>query len=506
MQKIISFIQNIGGKKRYFLAFLIGCLITLALPPVYFIPAAIAGFTCHLWQLNSCQNKKQAFWLGWWFGWGFFTSGLYWIAVALTVDIKQFWWMVPFAVFGIPAVLAFYTGAVSLITFAIPKKGWQRVGVFAVLWTIAEILRGYLFTGFPWNLVGYMWTVSDNMLQVASITGIWGLCFFTVLAFAMPSIITSKKDLIPVTAAFSILLVIYLGGVYRLSGELAAHTDKMVRIVQGNIRQDQKWDVDLRADIVRKYMDMSRKEGFEKISAIVWPESAVPYFVEEDSNLLEALKLAIPKNGYLITGSMHAQRDDYDFVGKMWNSLHVIDDNGRIVQVYDKHHLVPFGEYVPFRSILPIEKITPGMTDFSTGPGVVTLPVDNLPSISPLICYEAIFPGAVVNKNTPAELMINVTNDAWYGNSSGPYQHFNMVRVRAVEEGVPLIRSANTGISGVIDAYGRVVAKTTLSEDAVLDEFIPSHLEGKTIYNQFGNFVIFSILILFSIFIFIIKF
>jgi apolipoprotein N-acyltransferase len=494
MQKLLSILTRTTGAKRYFLSFFLGGLVALALPPLYIIPAAIIGFSAHLYQLSVCANKKQAFWLGWWFGWGYFTAGLYWIAIALTVDMAQFWWMIPFAIFGIPAILAFYTALVSLITFVIPRNGWQKVIVFAILWTVAEMLRGYLFTGFPWNLVGYIWAVSDNMLQITSITGILGLSLVTVLAFAMPFTI-EKSGYKPTIITFAVLIFIWLGGAVRLSGELVAPTDKMVRIVQGNIKQDDKWDTDLRADIVHKYINMSRSPGLDKITAVVWPESAIPYFVEPGSSLLKVVKDAAPPHGYLLTGSMHAEHLEHDFIGKMWNSFHIIDHDGKIAAVYDKHHLVPFGEYMPFREILPIEKITGGMGDFESGNGAVTLQVEDLPGISPLICYEAIFSGAVTDKNSSPQLMINVTNDAWYGNSSGPYQHFNMVRVRAVEEGIPLIRAANTGISGVIDAYGRVVAKTNLGEDKVLDEYIPSSIGNKTIYNRFGYSIIWMFLL-----------
>jgi apolipoprotein N-acyltransferase len=502
MQKIISFIKNATGIRRYFTAFFLGCLIALALPPLYIIPAAIAGFTAHLWQLSACENKKQSFWLGWWFGWGYFTSGLYWIAIALLTDVAQFGWMIPFAVFGIPAVLAFYTALVSLLTFMSGREGYKRIILFAVLWTVIELARGYLFTGFPWNLIGYIWTFSDSMLQVTSITGIWGLSFFTVLAFAMPASL-NKHSWLPTIATFSILIFIWIGGFYRLSGALPTPTSTMVRIVQGNISQDNKWDTDLRADIVQKYLDMTLSKGFDRISDVVWPESAVPYLIEENSELLEILKNAAPKNGYLLAGTIHAERLKYGFVGSLWNSMHAIDHNGKIAGIYNKHHLVPFGEYVPFRSILPIDKITAGMTDFASGVGSSTLSLLGLPPFSPLICYEAIFPGAVVNNENPPELMVNVTNDGWYGNSSGPYQHFNMVRVRAVEQGVPLIRAANTGISGVIDSYGRVISKTELGHDAVLDEYIPSPLGHQTAYGKLGNFVIAAILLLFSLLAFI---
>lgn len=491
MNNITRFISGLEGKKIFYLSFFFGLLISSALPPIYIIPLAVAGFTGHLLQLDLCSNKKQSFWLGWWLGWGYFTGGLYWISFALLTDFKNFGWMMPFAIFGISAVLAFYTAIISMLTFMLPFKSVSRVLIFAVLWVVFEMLRGILFTGFPWNLIGYIWTFSDSMLQLTSITGIWGLSFVTVIAFAMPFTLFKKGGIKASAICAVMLAVIWAGGYYRLSNGKTEMVDNVkLRIVQANIAQDNKWDINLRNQIVRKYLAMTKSEGFDAVTHVVWPESALPFFMEPDSELVAAIKEVVPKNGAVITGSMHVQQGGYGFIEKIWNSLHVIDDKGDIIAVYDKHHLVPFGEYVPLRGILPVEKITHGHSDFSEGTGVATLSIPNFPKFSPLICYEAIFPGAVIDKNNMPEAMINVTNDAWYGKSSGPYQHFEMVRVRAAEHGIPLIRSANTGISAVIDPYGRIVAETELGEDAVLDSPLPKNLINPTIYDMLGDFVI----------------
>lgn len=502
MQLFIEKIQQYQGKKRYFLSLFLGSLLGLVLAPVYLIPLAIIALPFHLWQIDSCTNKKQAFWLGWFFGLGFFVVGLYWIAFALLVDIKQFGWMIPFAMFGIPAVLAFYTAIISLLTYRLPQKGFKKVVLFAVIWTTAEMLRGFLFTGFPWNLIGYIWTISDAMLQITSVTGIWGLSFITILAFAMPYSIKwgeKHKNILPTILAFFSLLVVFALGSYRLfKAENTYHAEK-VRIIQGNISQHEKWEENKRNDIVNKYLSMTVSKPFDSVKYVVWPEAAIPFYMEENSILTKAIGQVTPRGGILITGSIHADKSEAGFIERVYNSVHAIDDNGTVIAIYNKHHLVPFGEYVPFRSILPIEKITAGMTDFSEGEGVKTLPIPGMPAFSPLICYEAIFPNAVIDKKEPPQVMINVTNDAWYGNSSGPYQHFNMVRVRAVEHGIPLIRAANTGISGVIDPYGRVLSKTKLEQDAVLDEQIPNALKYATLYTKFGNYIIiFIMLIMFS--------
>lgn len=486
--------------KNNLLAFFLGVLVTLALPPVYIFPLAIIGFSGFMSMILRTQSLKSAFKIGWWFGFGHFTSGLYWIAFALLVDVSSFGWLIPFAVFGIPSVIAIYIGIVASLTWLTAKhfQGWRIVVIFACVWTLTEMLRGWLFTGFPWNLTGYMWTISNNMLQFASITGIWGLSLVTVLAFTMPSLfldrkfkirsVSLKKHFVPITVSFVIILGIFIWGGYRLSGATEQFVPGVkLRIVQANIPQNMKWEDEWRYGTVQKYLEMSRSSGFEDVTHIIWPETALPFIISENSPLLDIIAQVIPRNGALITGSLRAIYSDSGILQNMWNSMLVISENGEISSYYDKSHLVPFGEYVPFRSILPIEKITHGSIDFSEGNGAKTISAPSLPNLGGLVCYEVIFPGKVVDKNNRPELMVNVTNDAWYGKTAGPYQHFQMARTRAVEEGIPLIRSANNGISGVIDAYGRVVAHTKLGNTEILDSLLPKASPEITAYGMYGR-------------------
>lgn len=495
MLEFARFILRFEGKKALFVSFFLGVLATLALPPVYLLPLAVIAFSAHLWMLEACATKREAFLLGWWFGFGHFVSGLYWISFALLTDVENFGWLIPFAIFGIAGVVAFYPAFIALCTFVLPVKGYRRVIAFACVWTLFEILRGYLFTGFPWNLMGYVWTVSDPMMQLASITGVWGLSFVTILTFAMPAacVVTAGRNRVetgsfkPVLVAAALLFSVWLGGALRLSNAPDTPVEGVgLRIVQANIEQTQKWDAGHRRAIVERYLAMTRSRGFEDISHVIWPETALPFYLEEGSPLLEMVKLAVPPKGAIITGSLRAESPGSGFSERIWNSVHVIDEEGHIAAFYDKHHLVPFGEYVPFRTVLPMEKITHGMVDFSAGSGPQTITAPFLPAFSPLVCYEAIFPGQVVNSDILPRLMINVTNDAWYGNTSGPYQHFSMTRMRAVEQGIPLIRAANTGISGVIDAYGRVVAHTKLGETTTLDSYLPQDLKQGTTFSKIG--------------------
>jgi apolipoprotein N-acyltransferase len=258
-----------------------------------------------------------------------------------------------------------------------------------------------------------------------------------------------------------------------------------LRIVQANIDPGKKGDDSLSDSIVRDYIKLTRNEtGLDSVTHVVWPETATPYPFDRYQ---QALADATPRNGLLVSGAVRAQLHE-GLPPDVWNSLVAVGPDGTIVGTYDKFHLVPFGEYVPLHDVLPfISKFTPGILDFTAGPGPRTLRLPGLPPVGPLICYEIIFPGQVVDAEDRPAWILNLTNDGWYGISSGPYQHFVSARLRAVEEGVPVVRAANTGISGVIDAYGRVLSQTALGETEVLDADLPRPLADLTPYARFGD-------------------
>jgi len=495
MRNLKKNISTLTGKKKSIFLFIIGCLTTLAHAPIWLIPIPFLTFPCLIWLLNSCKNSKQAFLTGWWFGLGYFTAGLYWISISLFVDPLKFAWLLPFTLLGIPAIIAIYTAITTLLTYLSPyKKTWQQIITFATIWTITEITRGYLFTGFPWNNIGYIWTSSDSMLQITSIIGIYGLSFITILACTLPSLYSTKNKAALIIPALLITSIYSFGKINLANNPTTFHPDLKIRIVQPNVSQHEKWDENKQFENIDTLHQLSSKSGWEDLTHILWPEAALPFFLNE--YLIESLYLPIlvPKNGLLITGAI--RQDPY--TGKIHNSIHTINKDGKITNIYDKHHLVPFGEYVPFRNILPIEKITPGLQDFSEGAGIKTLTPPGFLSFSPLICYEAIFPRHIINQNKRPQLLINVTNDAWYGNSTGPYQHFHIARTRTVEEGIPLIRAANTGISGTIDAFGRIINSTSLNQATTIDTAIPQATSA-TLYSKYGNLIILSILLILSI-------
>jgi apolipoprotein N-acyltransferase len=462
--------------------FVAGGAAAAALPPVFAIPLVFPALWLLVAALDAADARRAAFGAGWWFGFGYFVAGLYWLAWPLTLDLLHFGWMIPFAVFGVSAVLAVFIGLATLATALVGWRGVARAILLAVAWTAAAWLRGHLFTGFPWNLIATVWMPLDPMLQSAALWGAYGLSFVTVLAATLSAPLidpaASRVARWGGAAAGALLLIGLAGGGWvRLASASSATVPGVhLRIVQGRIEQSLKWSPSQRNAIFLRYVRLSRAPGFDKITHVIWPETAIAYrmqtaysVVRLDGDRLALLRKAIPPHGVLLTGLV---RDDGR---KFWNALDIIDADGRPRGVYEKHHLVPFGEYVPFRSVLRllgVEKLAYGRGDYSPGPGPKTLPVPGAPPVSPLICYEAIFPGAVTGATRPGWLL-NITNDAWFGITSGPYQHLASARLRAVEEGLPLVRAANTGISAVFDAYGRVRARLGLGRRGVVDAALP---------------------------------
>jgi apolipoprotein N-acyltransferase len=486
------------GRRRYGLAFLLGVLAAVALPPFYATPLIVPAFTGLVWLYDGVETRRAAFALGWWFGFGFFLAGLYWVGISMTVDLARFGWMIPFATGGLSGGLALFTGAALWLLKLSRVQGPGRVFALAAAWTAAEWLRGHVLTGFPWNLIGYTWTVADAPIQFASVVGIYGLSLVTVVIGALPAALggpgAARRPWRPIGAAAALTIALWGGGAIRLAGASDATVPGVVlRLVQPNIAQEDKWQPERVRENLATAVRLSVAPGYDKITDIVWPETSIgPFYLAEDPGLRTALAQIVPKDGLLLTGSLRRApaeggRAPDGSPYRYYNSLEVLDHQGGIVASFDKFHLVPFGEYVPLRGILPIDKLTPGRGDFSAGPGPRTLTLPRLPSVSPLICYEAIFPGEVVDPAHPPDWLLNVTNDAWFGDSSGPYQHFESARLRAVEEGLPLVRAANTGISGVIDSYGRVVARLGLGKIGVVDSALPDKLPGTTAFARFGD-------------------
>jgi apolipoprotein N-acyltransferase len=391
------------------------------------------------------------------------------------------------------AALALYPACAALLVRISGARGGARILALAAAWTVMEWMRGELFTGFPWNPLGNVWVASEEMIQLAALTGVFGLTLVTVLVSAAPAALAQKGTLFrrwgPSAAAAVGLVLIWGGGAWRLAGaDVGVVPSVKLRIVQANIPQADKWRPALRDSHVAAYLELTGRRG-GGASHVIWPETAVPFAIAADHKRRHLIAKAIPKNGLLLSGSIRVRTKGRRLIS-IWNSLHAVDGSSRVVETYDKFHLVPFGEYVPLREMLNFSKLTVGRQDFTPGPGPRTIELPGLPPFSPLICYEAIFPGRVTDATKRPGWLLNVTNDAWFGNSAGPYQHFASARMRAVEEGLPLVRAANTGISAVVDSYGRVTARLDLGRRGAFDASLPRALAVPPPFARYGNVTI----------------
>ena len=507
-ERIAAKLAAMRGWRRRGAALLFGALAAAALPPVHALPLLLIAFPGLVWLLRGTASAWSGFWVGWWFGCGYFIGGIYWLAWPFTLDMDRFGWMIPFAVFGLSALQALFVGLAAALARATRFKGAAGVVMLAVCWAALEFLRGQvgnIFAGFPWNLLAIAWTAVDEMTQSAAYVGAYGLGFLTVVIAAMPAVlaepsISRATRWAWLASALALLAVLWIGGAVRLAG---AEKDPVpgvrLRLVQGNIAQSLKWEEGRREQTFAHYLRLTTSPGFDRITHVVWPETAIDYRFQTDyavvrleGERLQRIAAAIPANGALLLGAIRDQGR------RFYNSFHVVAPGGRVVSTYDKHELVPFGEFVPMRPVLRrlgVEKLAHGAGDYSAGPGPATLTVPGAPGTSPLICYEAIFPGRTDRSHRPGWL-VNVTNDAWFGFTSGPYQHFASARLRAVEEGLPLVRAANTGITAVVDAYGRVQSRMAIMSTGILDAELPRATMHPTFYARLGDRALLVLLLL----------
>ncbi|MBO6560516.1 MAG: apolipoprotein N-acyltransferase [Nisaea sp.] len=481
-----------------------GAVAALALPPLGIVPALFA-FSLLMLSLEHRRSAAGAFAGGWAFAFGHHVAGLYWISNALLVDGERFAWAVPFAAVGLPAVLALYGGLAALLYHRLRPRGWLRAPVLAGAWTLAEMLRGTIATGFPWNLPASAWSFSDALMQPLALFGAYGYGFF-VLLFALSPLLLLRSGAGRLERGIGICslllpLLFLVFGQFRLDAAMpldpAAPT---VRVVQGNIPQRDKWNPELIRGHVAKYAMLTRLREADAVPAgfgalpparlVVWPETAIPYALNREPQFAAYLgSLLPPGDAVLMTGApLREAIPGYPEATRNYNAVVALDRTGRIIARHDKFHLVPFGEYVPFSEWLPLGPVVKTGQGFTPGPGPGSFEAPGLPPIGSLICYEVIFPGAVTAPAGPRPgLLVNVTNDAWFGFSSGPYQHLAAARMRAVEEGIPIIRAANTGISAIIDAYGRVLASLPLERTGAIDSPLPPALPSKTLYARVGD-------------------
>lgn len=484
-------VRGLAGWRRHGLALVLGLLAATALPPLHAVPALFIAFPGLAWLIDGSRTRRGAALVGWSFGIGHFSAALYWVGHAFLVDPERFAWMLPFAVTGLGVGMGLFVALAAGLAKAVSGPGIGRVLGLAGTWTAVEVLRGWIFTGFPWDLIAYSWSGIPAMMQSAAVIGAYGVGLVTVALATLPALLAEPggkgRRPWPVAVAAVGLAVLWGAGTVRLAMATESFVPGVrLRLVQANIDQTLKWRPHLREANFLRQIDMSRRPAAQPVTHIIWPETAAVYSLDHDDVHRSMLAAAAPPGGAIITGAPRLSppgREPF----QVWNSLFAIDDKGGVAAVYDKTHLVPFGEYMPLKSVLPLKKLTEGSVDFSAGPGPMTLTIPGLPPVSPLICYEAIFPGRVVDAGQRPDWLLNLTNDAWFGMSAGPHQHFASTRWRAVEEGLPLVRVAVTGISGVVDPHGLVLGQLDLGTEGVLDSALPKPLNHPTLYARWGD-------------------
>ncbi|PCI49326.1 MAG: apolipoprotein N-acyltransferase [Alphaproteobacteria bacterium] len=493
------------GLQRMGLMLLAGALTAFSFAPFYLLPVLAISYPLLLLTLFKSRRFLEAFSFGWWFGFGQFFIGLIWLASAFEVDDRYPGWTGYLAVAALATMLALFSGLVTGVLWRMykardPQKHALSITVFfVVLWNLAEWARGSIFTGFPWNLSGYAWGFSDVMLQTTAIWGIYGLGLLTIFLALIPYLLiqmTGKRNII-IGIGLLIIGAMAAYGMKQLSEPTKFRDDVTLKIIQANINQKDKWDPQKKADNFLKHLRMSKSRPEEGITHVIWPETAVIYFLDKEPSRRFLIADILGQNTLLMTGFPRIERLP-EF--RVWNSFVVVDGAGNAGHIYDKYHLVPFGEYIPdifsdFLSLIGLGTMVDG-TSYSRGEAIRTLHPPATPPVGILICYEIIFPGQVVDHNDPPDWLLNITNDAWYGSFSGPYQHLVQTRVRAIEEGLPIVRSAGTGVSAVIDAYGRVVKSLGLNKQGTIISPLPAKRDSVTLYSINSPWVFQFIMIL----------
>lgn len=509
------------GWRRAGLALVCGGLSALAFAPMFLSPVLFLTLPVLVWLTDAARSPWRAASAAWWFGFGYFFFNLFWIGQAFLVEADKFAWLLPFAITMLPAVLALFWAAAAAAARAMWPAGGSRVLVFAIAFAIAEWLRGHVLTGFPWDLVGYALTYPLPLMQSAALFGAYGLTLIALAIFPAPLVllgdaiaVPSWRDVVRASAAAVLPLAALAGyGWVRLAQPVAFVPGVNMRIVQPSVPQKQKWMAAYQRQIFDDHVRLSLanpagvSDSLEGITHLVWPEAAMPFFPLEHPEALDILAHVIPPGTTLVTGALRHESDEVAgaatpaHLRRAFNSILVLDNEGKARATYDKIKLVPGGEFIPYEStfaLIGVHKLTAGHGFFDAGPRPrQLLHVPGMPPALGLVCYEALFPGEIVEGSERPGVLINVTNDGWFGNSTGPYQHFHQARIRAVEEGLPLVRAANNGISAVVDPYGSVIAYLGLDVRAAIDSKLPAALPP-TPYARFGDWVFSALVLLFA--------
>ncbi|HEY5048877.1 MAG TPA: apolipoprotein N-acyltransferase [Rhizomicrobium sp.] len=488
-----AFVRRLSPWRGRGLAFGCGLCSALAFAPFGIFPCLLLAFAVVVLLIDATQMQKRpvmnAALVGWFFGFGQFLGGLYWVGYAFTVDPSQHAWQIPFVEMLLPGGLALFPAAACALAACRWREGAARIFVFAASYGACEWLRGHMLTGFPWNLSAYAWGAALPVLQSAAVIGAYGLSLLTILFGASLAELLgdARRRWLPAFMT-GLFVLLWAGGALRLSTVSSPNVPGVeLRLVQPNVRQQDKYLTEYRARNWQELVALTTAPARIAPTDIVWPEAAPPFLLTRVPEALDEIAALTARQRVLITGAVRVlAAPDGGF--RYFNSVYIFGHGGKLLDVYDKFHLVPFGEYLPLAGLLTtlgISKLVDSPGGFTPGDGPHTYTVPNAPPVGPLICYEILFPGEVVATTRPGWL-VNVTDDSWFGPSTGPYQHLLTARVRAIEEGLPVARAANTGISAVIDPFGRVVSSLGLGRAGVVDSPLPRALQ-MTAYARFGD-------------------
>lgn len=474
-------------------ALLLGVLLTAALPPFYYICALFVAFAgAMLLALNTDKLKSLAA-IGYWFGFGYFAAGFYWIGNALLIDIARTGILYPLVLLLNGAFFGLFT----ILPFMITKIGnniLTKSMLFAAFWClICEWLRSFILTGFPWNPISSVITFSLEMMQILAVCGTYGVSLCLVFFALLPAMWLNRPSSRNFYLSFGAILFFFVaawtygGHILEERPYVSDGESLVVRLVQPSIPQTLKWNRNMLENNVRTYVNLSKERENGYVDFTIWGETAYPFDLTDDYTNRK-ITPAVPPYGYLITGFLRRVDNGYRYTP--YNSFGVINKQGKLVGWYDKSHLVPFGEYVPLRKYLPnwVKPLANTVAEFGRGKQYQTLKIADFPMFAPLICYEIIFSDKIVQKEPQKPTWaIVLTNDGWYGISAGPYQHLAAAQMRAVEEGITIVRSANSGISAVINPYGEIKAQISLGQTAAVDALVKPKESHSTFFAKYGN-------------------
>ena len=495
-------LQDMSGWRRWLAAFAAGALSALGFAPLDLFPLLLLGFALLVLLLDGVAAKPRPVRNGavtaWFFGFGQFMTGMHWIFYPFLVDPVHHAWQIPFVALLFPGGLALFMALAGAATMLLWREGPARILIFAVCYGVTEWLRGHVLTGLPWNLAAYGWGASLPVMQSGAVIGAYGLTLLTVLFGASLADVARRRWFMPSAMAI-VFALLWAAGATRLA--LATNdtvAGVQLRLVQPNIPQDEKYK---RRFVLRNWsrlVELTMRKAPVTPTVIIWPEAAPPFLLQQAPEAVDQIGIMLGPNRTLVTGNQRmvaTNRDNSEF----FNSLFVFGHGGQLTAIYDKFHLVPFGEYMPMTALatsLGFTKLVDFPGSFAAGDGPHTLEIPGAPQAGPLICYEILFPGAVIGETRPGWL-INVTDDSWFGPWAGPRQHLLTAQFRAIEEGLPVARAANTGISAVIDPYGRPIATLDLGKVGIVDAALPQALTA-TIYARFGDIGFLLMLIFFA--------